>query len=146
MVNVEIYSKTVNCSKYNNFPCICNTSQQNDLLNPATISNSAKEDIEIFPPFSSDISNRSDVKPAQVLSNLEVVRDLEFHHEFISEQIEKFSITPILCNCYNDLLKHFLHPSFYTNELYIHNSKWVLNSNSHLLLICILIMSPFSDI
>ena len=86
MVNVENYSETVNCSKCNNFPCICNTSQQSDILdNNVNISNSTNEDIEIFPPFSSDISNRTDVKPMQVLSNLEVVRDLEFHHEYITE-------------------------------------------------------------
>ena len=84
--------------------------------------------------FTSDTSNRPDMKPMEVLSNLEIVRDLEFHHEYITDQIEKFSLTPILCNKCNNLSKHFLHPSFYTNELYVCNSKWVLNSDSKLTL------------
>ena len=67
-----------------------------------------------------------------ILTNLEAVRDLEFHHEYISDQIEKFAITPILCNNCNDLSRHFLHPAFYTNELYVKNSKWILNSDSKL--------------
>ena len=70
----------------------------------------------------------------QVILNLEVVQDLEFHHQYIAEQIEKFTLTPILCNHCNNLSKHFLHPSFYTNELYLRNSRWVLNSDSKLTL------------
>ena len=75
MVNVnKDYPKPVNCSKCENFPCICNTSNQSNALdNNVNVSNSTNEDIEIFPPFPSDISNRTDVKPMPVLSNLEVV-------------------------------------------------------------------------
>ena len=50
--------------------------------------------VQEFPPVSSDVSNRPDLKPMDVISNLEVVKDLEFNHEFIYDQIEKFSITP----------------------------------------------------
>ena len=92
MINtIKNCPKTEICTICNKFPCTCNTTQQRDLLdNTANISTSNNEDIEIFPPFLSDISNRPDIKPMQVLWNLEVVRDLEFHHEYISEQIEKF--------------------------------------------------------
>ena len=75
MVNTnKNYPKTTNCSTCKNFPCICNTSQQNDNLdNNVNIFNSTNEDIEIFPPSPSDISNRTDIKPMHVLLNLEVV-------------------------------------------------------------------------
>ena len=88
--------------------------------------------VQNFPPVSSDISTRPDLKPMEVISNLEVVRDLEFNHQYINDQIEKFAITPILCNNCNDLSRHFLDPAFYTNELYLKNSKWILNSDSKL--------------
>ena len=85
-----------------------------------------------FPPVPSDVSDRQDIKAMDVISNLEVVKDLEFNHEFIQDQIEKFSITPILCNKCNDLSKHFMDPAYYTNELYLKNSKWILNKDSKL--------------
>ena len=92
MVNTnQNYPKTPNCSNCKNFPCTCHNSPQNDnvdnLDKNVNISNSTNEEIEIFPPSPSDVFNRTDIKPMQVLSNLEVVRDLEFHHKFISEQI-----------------------------------------------------------
>ena len=77
-----------------------------------------------------------------VLSNLENVCDLEFSHEFIADQIDKFAITPILCNNCNDLSKHLLDPAYYTNELYVKNSKWILNEDSKLTMD----MSPYKDL
>lgn len=96
---------------------------------------SGNDTIEIFPPSSSDVSQRTDIKPSQIISNLEVTRDLKFHHQYISEQIDKFTVTPILCNKCNDLSRHFLDPAFNTNELYVCNSKWVLNPDSKLTMV-----------
>ena len=93
---------------------------------------SFKNEVDPFPPVPSDISTRQDIKQMEIFTNLEAVRDLEFCHEYISDQIEKFAISPILCNNCNDLSRHFLHPAFYTNELYVKNSKWIINSDSKL--------------
>ena len=98
--------------------------------------------VQNFPPVSSDISTRPDLKPMEVISNLEVVRDLEFNHQYINDQIEKFAITPILCNNCNDLSRHFLDPAFYTNELYVKNSKWILNADSKLTMD----LSPYNEL
>ena len=100
------------------------------------------ENCKTFPPISSDISNKPDIKEMDVLSNLENVRDLEFSHEFIADQIDKFAITPILCNNCNDLSKHLLDPAYYTNELYVKNSKWILNADSKLTME----MSPYQEL
>ena len=97
---------------------------------------------ETFPPLSSDISNKPEIKEMEVLSNLDNVRDLEFSHKFIAHQIDKFAITPILCNNCNDLSKHLLDPAYYTNELYVKNSKWILNSDSKLTME----ISPYKDL
>ena len=116
-------SCNINCNV-----CSCNASPPFTNNEPEDSSKVCKT----FPPVSSDISNKPEIKEMDVLSNLENVRDLEFSHEFISDQIEKFAITPILCNNCNDLSKHFLDPAFYTNKLYVKNSKWILNSDSKL--------------
>ena len=78
MVNTsQNYPKVTNCSTCKNFHCTCNNLQGNDsvqnLDNNVNISNSSNDEIEIFPPSSSDVFNRKDVKPMQVISNLEVV-------------------------------------------------------------------------
>ena len=44
--------------------------------------------------------------------------------------VEKFSLNPNQCNTCHDLSKVFLNPEYYYNELYVKNSKWILNKNS----------------
>ena len=85
---------------------------------------------EVFPPFYPNLSTRDGLREMEIISNLEVSKDLEFDNRYIVDMIEKFSLTPILCNKCNDLSKHFMEPSFYVNKLYIKNAKWVLNKNS----------------
>ena len=90
-------SCNVNCNV-----CSCNTPE---LALPPYADNEPEDSSEAFktfPPVPSDLSTRQDIKPMDVLSNLEIVRDLEFHHEYINDQIDKFAITPILCNNCND--------------------------------------------
>ena len=98
--------------------------------------------VDEFPPVPSDVSNRHDIKEMDVISNLEITKDLEFNHEFIQGQIEKFSITPTLCNKCNMLSKHFMDPTYFINELYLKNSKWILNPNSKLTMD----MSPYNKL
>ena len=86
-------------------------------------SNDTRE--EIFPSFLPNIEQKPHVKRMDIISNLEDVKNLEFDSEYITDMIEKFSVTPILCNKCNDLSKHFMSPEFYTNELYIQNARWV---------------------
>ena len=83
---------------------------------------------DIFPPFSPNLSEKTGIKAMDIISNLEVTKDLEFDHQYILEMIE--NLTPILCNKCNDLSKHFLDPSFYVNQLYLKNARWVPNKNS----------------
>ena len=85
---------------------------------------------DIFPPFSPNLSEKTGIRSMDIISNLEITKDLEFDHQYILEMIEKFNLTPILCNKCNDLSKHFLDPSFYVNQLYLKNARWVLNENS----------------
>ena len=76
-------SCNINCNV-----CSCNALE----LAPSPSANNEPEDssevCKTFPPVSSDLSNRPDIKQMDVLSNLENVRDLEFSHEYISAQIE----------------------------------------------------------
>ena len=65
-----------------------------------------------------------------VISNLEVTLDLEFDSEYIQHIIEKFALTPILCNKCSDLTRHLMDPEFYTNELYVKNARWVRNKDT----------------
>ena len=140
MLNSKNYSGTNICIKCHSKSdiCSCNSSSSKKKSKSKTKKSKPNEyeddssNGEAFPPLSSDISNKSDIKEMEVLSNLDNVRDLEFSHEFIADQIDKFAITPILCNNCNDLSKHLLDPAYYTNELYVKNSKWILNSDSKL--------------
>ena len=86
----------------------------------------------VFPPFSHNIDNRKNIQSMDIFSNLYNTRDLEFDHNYISEQIEKFSITPILCSKCNDLSRHFQRPDSYINELYLRDATWRLNSDATL--------------
>ena len=43
---------------------------------------------------------------------------------------EKFSLNPNQCNSCNELSKVFLNPEYHYNELYVKNSRWVLNNDS----------------
>ena len=94
-------------------------------------SNDAPDDapVDVFPPFLPNLPDRA-IKAMDIVSNLEVTRDLEFDNEYINEMVEKFSLTPILCHKCNDLSKHFMDPAYHVNKLYIKNAKWVLNKNS----------------
>ena len=65
-----------------------------------------------------------------IISNLEVIRDLEFDSDYIEQMIEKFSLTPILCHKCSDLTQHLMDPSFYTNQLYVKNARWVRNKDA----------------
>ena len=86
--------------------------------------------VEIFPSFLPNLELRKDIKPMKVISNLEDVKNLEFDSQYITELIEKFSITPILCHKCNDLSKHFMNPEFYITEKYIRNARWVANEGA----------------
>ena len=89
-----------------------------------------ESNVEIFPSFAPDLENRSNVRPMEPISNLEVVKDFEFDHEFIGEMVRKFSLTPNLCNRCNDYSKWFLNPTHYINELYVKNARWVACNDS----------------
>ena len=116
------------CTTCKSLCCSCNgligQDMEQDFDNDTNMLNDIYDNnsLEVFPPSSSDISQRSDIKSMQTISNLEITRDFKFHHQYISEQIDKLSLTPILCNKYNDLSRHFLDPAFYTNKLYVRNS------------------------
>ena len=62
-------------------------------------------------------------------TNHKVTRDPEFDHLYILEMIEKFSISPNQCNKCNNLIKVFMNPEYYYNNLYIKNSSWKLNAD-----------------
>ena len=49
---------------------------------------------EIFPPFPPNLDKRQDIKAMDIISNLEVMKDLEFDHQYINVMSEKFSLTP----------------------------------------------------
>ena len=83
---------------------------------------------EIYPAFFPNLDIKRGITP--LVSNLEVVKDLEFSHEHINEMVEKFALNPIQCNTCNDLSKVFMNPEYHYNELYVKNAKWVLNKNS----------------
>ena len=98
-------SCNINCNV-----CSCNTPE---LALPPYANNEPEDSSEVcktFPPGSFDLSTRQDIKPMDVSSKLEIVRNFEFNHEYINDQIDKFAITPILCNNCNDLSKHFFVP------------------------------------
>ena len=86
-----------------------------------------QSDVEVFPPFAPDLDSRENIKPMEAISNLEITKDFEFDHVYISEMVEKFSLTPILCNKCNDYSCHFCNPSHYINYLYVKNAQWVKN-------------------
>ena len=85
---------------------------------------------EVYPSFLPDLENRKNLREMDVISNLEVVRDLEFDSDYINSMIQKFSLTPILCHKCNDFSKFFMNPEHHTNQLYIKNARWVKNSNA----------------
>ena len=85
---------------------------------------------EIFPSFLPNLDSKTGIKTMDIISNLEDVKNLEFNSDYITDMIEKFSITPLLCNKCNDLSKHFMNPEFYINELYVRNARWVPKENS----------------
>ena len=92
-----------------------------------TKTNEEQNSPEIFPAFYPDL----DIKRVpQLISNLEVVKDLEFSHEHINDMVERFALNPIQCNSCNDLSKVFMNPEYHYNELYVRNARWVLNKNS----------------
>ena len=134
--NIEI------CQDCNSNICSCNAPELALPSNADPKSEDSSDILQTFPPVLSDLSIRPDIKEIEVISNLEVVRDLEFHHQYINDQIEKFAITPILCHSCNDLSRHFLDPAFYTNELYVKNSKWILNADSKLTMD----LSPYNEL
>ena len=84
---------------------------------------------EIFPAFF-PILNCKPYNTKAFTSNLEVSSDFELNHEYINKMVEKFSLNPNQCNTCHDLSKVFLNPEYYYNELYVKNSKWILNKNS----------------
>ena len=92
--------------------------------------NMLESDVEVFPPFAPKLDDRQKISKMDVISNLEVTKDFEFDHEYISEMVSRFSLTPILCNKCNDLSRHFLQPSNYINDLYVKNARWVKNEFS----------------
>ena len=94
------------------------------------VSSSGDTPVDVFPPFLPNLSTRDGLREMDIISNLEVTRDLEFDNRYIVDMIEKFSITPILCHKCNDLSKHFMDPAYYVNKKYVKNAKWVLNKNS----------------
>merc|ERR1712243_186719 len=60
-----------------------------------TKTNEEQNSPEIFPAFFPDL----DIKRVpQLISNLEVVKDLEFSHEHINDMVERFALNPIQCN------------------------------------------------
>ena len=83
---------------------------------------------EIFAVFFLNLDIKHGITP--LISNLEVVKDLEFSHDYINDMVEKFSLNPNQCNTCNDLSKVFLNPEYHYNELYVKNARWVLNQNS----------------
>ena len=99
-----------------------------------TVSNSSDTSddapVDVFPDFFPNLSDRDGIRAMDIISNLEVTRDLEFDNEYINDMVEKFSLTPILCHKCNDLSKHFMDPAYHVNKMYIKNAKWVLNKNS----------------
>ena len=84
---------------------------------------------EIFPAFF-PILNCKPYNTKAFTSNLEVSSDFELNHEYINKMVEKFSLNYNQCNTCHDLSKVFLNPEYYYNELYVKNSKWILNKNS----------------
>ena len=85
---------------------------------------------EVFPAFLPNLDSKPGIKAMDIISNLEDVKNLEFNSEYITDMIEKFGVTPLLCNKCNDLSKHFMNPEFYINELYVRNAKWVPKEDS----------------
>ena len=126
MLNSKNYFGTDICIKCHSKSdiCSCNSSSSKKKSKSKTKKSKPNEydhdssNSETFPPLSSDISDKPDIKEMEVLSNLDNVRDLEFSHEFIAHQIDKFAITPIFCNNCNDLSKHLLDPAYYTRMSY----------------------------
>ena len=113
IIDIEIYQPT----QYYSFMTNVITDDSESLL-------------EIFPLFPPDLINRQNVKPMNIISNLEITKDFEFDHIFINDMIKKFALTPSLCNHCNDLSRHFLDPESYIHQLYLKNARWVLNKNS----------------
>ena len=75
-------SCNINCNV-----CSCNAQE---LALPPYANNEPEDSSEVcktFPPVSSDISTRQDIKQMDVLSNLEIVPNLEFSHDYINYQI-----------------------------------------------------------
>ena len=80
--------------------------------------------VDVFPPFLPNLSARTGLRAMDIISNLEVTRDLEFDNEYINDMVEKFSLTPILCHKCNDLSKHFMDPAYYVNKKYVKRRAW----------------------
>ena len=116
MIASKHNANSQSCPNCNSNVCSCKATElaSPPCENPKSENSS---NLQNFSPLSSDLSTRPDIKEMEVISSLEVFRDLEFHHQYINDQIEKFAITPILCNSFNNLSRHFLDPAFYTNEL-----------------------------
>ena len=43
---------------------------------------------QIFPPFPPNLDKRQDIKPMDIISNLEVTKKLEFDHQYSNDMIE----------------------------------------------------------
>ena len=87
-------SNIENCQNCNSNICSCNAP---DLALPPYADpkpEDSSDNLQTFPPVSSDLSIRPDIKEMDVISNLEVVCDLEFHHEYINDQIENLLLLP----------------------------------------------------
>ena len=71
-----------------------------------------------FKPFAPSIEN---IKLMEIITNLPIVRDLEFDHEYISTHIEQYALEPNLCNKCCPLSKHFQLREPHVQDLYKSN-------------------------
>ena len=71
-----------------------------------------------FKPFTPNIDN---IKPMEIITNLSIVRGLEFDHEYISTHVEQYALEPNLCNKCCPLSKHFQLREPHVQDLYKSN-------------------------
>ena len=86
------YFGTTICKSCNVDCNVCSCKAPELSLSPHTDNKTEESSkaFNIFPPVPSDISTRPDIKQMDIFTNLEAVCDLEFHHEYISDQIKNW--------------------------------------------------------
>ena len=74
-----------------------------------------------FQPFSPDLGS---TKPMAIISNLPQMKDCEFDHLYINQDIEQLQMDPTLCSKCCPVTKHFCSPEPVVQELYQKSCYW----------------------